>query len=600
MQTPSLGAHPVSEGVLFCTWAPEAACMSVELHRQGVSAPETIVLPERANGYHWGIVPTARAGDAYGFRRESGPVLPDPASRAQQHDVHGLSLIVNPKTFSWTDAQWERPPFRDIVIYELHIGTFTTEGTFLAAAERLPDLQDLGVTAIQLMPIADFPGTRNWGYDGVSIYAPARAYGTPDDLRTLVDRAHLLGLAVILDVVYNHFGPDGNYLSAYSPHYFHPRHHTPWGNAFNFDGDMAGPVRRFFRENPVYWMEDFHIDGFRFDATHEIQDDSTRHILAEMTTGIHERGGYTIAEDSRNLADVISETGLGFDGVWADDFHHAARVSQTGEQHSYFQDFEGTMAEIMTTFRQGWLYCGQPSRTKKKPRGTKASHLPPSRFVWCLSNHDQTGNRALGERLNHLVSPEAYRALSVLLCLSPYTPMLFMGQEWSASTPFQFFTEHNDELGRAVTKGRRREFASFPEFANASQQESIPDPQAISTFEHSRLKWDEAGADGHRQIRELYRECLRLRLRDKAFRPADRGSWKAELSSSGAGLIHYTGSSTDFLLLFDVKGKSALPPIEAGWECILSSEDERFGGRGASSPGGAFFGPEALLFTRPK
>ncbi len=591
MQIPSLGATVTSDGVIFCAWAPEANELSVELHHAESATTETIALGEKREGYHWTRVPSARAGDAYGFRREKGPVFPDPASRAQREGVHGLSLVVDSTAYQWRDTAWKRPSFRDITIYELHVGAFTPEGTFLAAAERLPSLREAGVTAIEIMPIADFPGERNWGYDGVLIYAPAHCYGTPDDLRALVDRAHELGIAVILDVVYNHFGPDGNYLAAYSPHYFHPKHHTPWGNGFNFDGDMAEPVRRFFRENPVYWMEQFHIDGFRFDATHEIQDDSAIHILAEMTRLIHERGGYAIAEDSRNLAEVIST--LGFDGLWADDFHHTARVGQTAEQHSYYQDFTGSIDELVSILKEGWLFSGQLSRVSNSPRGSKGGHLPPSAFVHCLSNHDQTGNRAFGERLHQLISPEAYRALSVLLCLSPYTPMFFMGQEWAASTPFLFFADHNEELGRAITRGRRKEFAGFPEFADASKRECIPDPQAEGTFLASKLRWEEIENPPHQAIWTLYRDCLHLRNHEPAFRPKERSTWSSELLAGGVATIALHGAEADYLILFQLTDQSPPITMEPEWELVLSSEDERYGGKGRGAPG-----PQTLVLRK--
>ncbi len=574
------GAHLAPQGVTYCLWAPETREAAVDIERDG--STRMIKLESRPDGYHIGQDPSGLAGDAYGFRLDGGPLLPDPASRGQQHDAHGRSLVIDPRRYQWQTASWTRPPFRDLVIYELHVGTFTREGTFLAAAEHLEYLRDLGITAIELMPIADFPGSRNWGYDGVLIYAPERCYGTPDDLRVLVDRAHGYGIAVILDVVYNHFGPDGNYMSTYSPHYFNDRHHTPWGNAFNFDGDMAGPVRDFFLNNPAYWMNDFRVDGFRFDATHQIPDDTVPHILQELTQKVHRLGGYAIAEDERNEALVIEDAtggGHGFDGVWADDFHHSARKMQTGESHSYLQDFEGSTAELTSILQHGWLYRGQFSKFIEKPRGTSCRHLPPERFVHCISNHDQVGNRAFGERLGQIISPDAYRALSMLICLTPYTPMLFMGQEWSASTPFLFFTEHEVELGLKITEGRRKEFAFFPEFADEKLREKIPDPQASSTFINSKLNWDEPGTPGHSGILELYRTCLQLRRADATFRPKDRSSWSVSLLPWGAGVIRY---DRKFLMIFDLKGGSSGPlPEGEQWRQVFTSEDGNFGGSGA-------------------
>lgn len=587
------GATLGKEGVEYAVWAPEVSRIVVDILPSGAAASGSRLIPMKKTegGYHRAIDEAGRAGDAYGFLLEGRTLRPDPASRAQQNGVHGRSLVVDPKAYAWRDADWERPAFRDLTIYELHIGTFTPEGTFRGAIEKLPALAELGVTALEIMPVADFPGARNWGYDGVLIYAPAQAYGPPDDLRALVDAAHEHGLAVILDVVYNHFGPDGNYLASYSPHYFCQKHHTPWGDGFNFDTERCAPVRRFFIENPLYWMEEFHIDGFRFDATHEIHDDSPAHILAEMTAAIHARGGFAMAEDARNDRRVVSLDGLGFDAVWADDFHHAARVHQTRERFSYFQDFAGTTAEVVQALQDGWIYQGQFSRVSKKPRGTSCAGLPPECFVHCLSNHDQTGNRALGERLHHLISSSAYRALSMLLCLTPHTPMLFMGQEWAASAPFLFFTDHHDELGRAVTQGRLREFASFPEF----QSLKIPDPQDEQSFRASKLNWSERTEDEHEKILALYRACLALRREHAAFRPSSRDTWAASLTPSGAGCLDWGR----WRLLFNLQGTRSFP-LEDG-KLILTSEEIRFGGSGRAAWNAAasrieFEGPEALLF----
>lgn len=561
----------------YCLWAPETDSASVEIEQDGET--RMLALEKQKGGYHIGRDPKGQAGAVYGYRLNEGPLLPDPASRGQLHDAHGRSVVVDPGSYQWTDAAWKRPSFRDLVIYEIHVGTFTQEGTFVAAAEKLEHLQSLGITAIELMPIADFPGSRNWGYDGVLIYAPERCYGTPDDLRYLVDRAHAHGIAVILDVVYNHFGPDGNYMSTYSPHYFNERHHTPWGNAFNFDGDMAKPVRAFFLNNPAYWMQDFHVDGFRFDATHQIPDDTTPHILQELAAEVHRLGGYAIAEDERNEALVIkavSTGGHGFDGVWADDFHHSARKTQTKETHSYLQDFQGGTQELVSILQHGWLYRGQSSKFMGKPRGTPCQELPPERFVHCISNHDQVGNRAFGERLNHIITPEAYRALSVLICMSPYTPMLFMGQEWSAGSPFLFFTEHEVELGRKITEGRRKEFAFFPEFADEKLREKIPDPQASATFERSKLNWKERERSFHAQTLNLYRDCLRLRKEEPLFRPQSRDSWSAQVLPWGVGAIRY---GAQYLLLFDFEGGHSGRLAETEfWKMVLNSDAANYGG----------------------
>ncbi|CAN5722573.1 malto-oligosyltrehalose trehalohydrolase [soil metagenome] len=603
-----LGSKLSEAGVRYRIWAPELLNVAVDILPGLDLPPRFVPMSKDSEGYHMGVDQQGRAGDAYGFRIGQGPLLPDPASRAQQDGVHGRSLVVDSTTYAWNDKNWQRPPFRDLVIYELHVGTFSAEGTFRSAAERLNYLKELGVTAVQLMPIADFPGHRNWGYDGVLIYAPAHCYGVPDDLRYFVDQAHLHGLAVILDVVYNHFGPDGNYLSAFSPHYFNKKHHTPWGDGFNFDGDQSDAVRRFFLGNPAYWMDEFHFDGFRFDATHEIQDDSPQHILADLTEVVHRRGGYAIAEDSRNERKLVTSTaqgGLGFDAVWADDFHHAVRVSHTGEKHAYYQDFRGTLEEVGSILEHGWYFRGQHSVALKSLRGTECKDLPPQAFLLCISNHDQTGNRALGERLNQLVPPAAYRAFSALLCLCPYTPMLFMGQEWAANSPFLFFTDHNRDLGRKITEGRIREFSSFPEFSTKLTGR-IPDPQSADTFERSKLDWREIELPSHRAFLGLYQECLRLRKKVGAFRPLDRVEWRLGTLEDGVGSIFLQANDEEYLLLFDLLGgHSTALPSEKEWRFVLSSEEPRFGGAGLASWDAknatiSFAGPEVLVLNARK
>lgn len=604
MSNSFVGATIGKDGVTYRVWAPEISQVRVQIKRNG--AIHSLPLTKADHGYFNGLDPDGKAGDIYGYQLgDSSQVLPDPASRAQAGDVHGCSVVVDPRSFRWRDESWRRPPFRDLVIYELHVGTFTPEGTFRAAIGKLPYLRELGVTALEIMPIGDFPGKQNWGYDGVLIYAPARCYGSPDDLRAFVDEAHRHGLAVILDVVYNHFGPDGNYFGAYSPHYFNNRHHTPWGDGFNFDGPHNEAVREFFRQNPLYWMKEYRIDGFRFDATHEIKDDSPKHILAEITDLIHAQHGYAIAEDDRNdVAVITSPHGLGFDAVWADDFHHTARVGVTGEHHSYYADFEGSIQQMVTTLRDGWFYHGQTSPILQRPRGTVGQHLPPERFVHCITNHDQVGNRAFGERLHHLIPKSKYRTLSMLLCLSPYTPMLFMGQEWSASSPYLFFADHNEDLGRKITEGRRKEFALFPEFSTPAIREKIPDPQQAATFSASKLKWGEIDQEAHAATLRLYRECLRLRNSDPAFRPIDRLGWSVEMASWGGVVLWFRGRGQEYLLIFDLSGTHTGELADAkDWQLLLSSEEARFGGSDRSAWTHAasplrFLTSEALILTR--
>jgi len=578
-----LGAVPGRNGVSYRVWAPETRAVQVEIHRQNGVAHRLALSRDEA-GYHEGDDPPGRPGDRYFYHLDGGPGLPDPVSRAQTHGVHGPSLVVDPALYHWQDATWRRPTFRDLVIYEVHVGTVTPEGTFRAVCLHLPRLRDLGVTALEIMPVADFPGTRNWGYDGVLPYAPAACYGSPDDFRSLVDAAHRLGLAVILDVVYNHLGPDGNYLETFSPHYFHPHRHTPWGRAFNFDGEKSGPVREYFGGNPRYWMEEFHVDGFRFDAVHEIPDKSSVPLLQEMTTQIHRRGGYAIAEDPRNMKEVVTPEaggGLGFEAVWADDFHHSVRVGQTGEKSAYYQDFQGNLAETVDILAHGWLYRGQISLHAGTPRGSPCRVLPPERFVHCISNHDQAGNRARGERLHHLIPPECHRALSALLCLSPYTPLIFMGQEWAASTPFLFFTDHREDLGRKITEGRRAEFSSFPEFADPSARETIPDPQDIATFQQSQLRWEECSRPRHTAVHRLYADCLKLRRHHAAFRPRGRESWRVGILPGEIGILLLQDNAREFAVVFDLHGgHTARLPDDRVWSLVLSTEERCYAGSG--------------------
>jgi maltooligosyltrehalose trehalohydrolase len=587
------GAELVAEGVRYRVWAREAQEVEAVVW-SGDEPPRVMPMPKDASGYRHGLDHHGEPGDLYKFRLD-GQEYPDPASRYQPEGVHGRSQVIDPRQFQWHDSGWKPPALRDLVIYELHIGTFTPEGTFLAAIDKLDHVRDLGATAIEIMPVADFAGERNWGYDGVCIYAPAHSYGHPDDLRALVDAAHQAGLAVILDVVYNHLGPDGNYLGVYAPGYIDEDRKTPWGGALRFDDPAFRPLRALFVANPVYWRHEFHIDGFRLDATHAILDESPVHILEEITAAIHEHGAFAIAEDSRNDSRVIlppEENGIGFDAVWADDFHHTVRVSNTRESEGYLGDFSGTLVELIETLRNGWFYRGQFSRNKGSRRGSECRHIPPRKFIHCISNHDQAGNRAMGERMHHSISREAYLAASALLCLSPYTPMLFMGQEWAASTPFIFFTDHNAELGKLVTEGRREEFKQFSAFRDEATRQRIPDPQQLKTFTDSKLVWEEVSEGKKALTLELYRACLALRRDKTAFRPQSRDFFHAEALALGAGALRLKGSAADWLLLFDLVGGHAgslaeewicKPRGSAGWTIALSTNERRFGGTGVSA-----------------
>jgi maltooligosyltrehalose trehalohydrolase len=582
---PTLGAWPDQDGARFRVWAP--AARSVELIPEGPrhrGAP--VPLARDGDGFFTARLAGFGPGDRYRYRVDGNGPFPDPASRFQPEGVHGPSEIVDPTRFAWTDGRWRGVRPDELVIYELHVGTFTLEGTFAAAAQRLPALAELGVTAVEIMPVADFPGTRNWGYDGVSLFAPARCYGTPDDLRRLVDEAHRLGLAVLLDVVYNHLGPDGNYLGAFSPYYFNAAHQTPWGGALNFGGAHSGPVREFFLQNALHWLHEYHLDGLRLDAIHAIVDEGPRHIIAELAARVHadfpERPRLLTAEDDGNRAALIRparEGGWGLDSVWADDFHHHLRRRLAGDHESYFQDFTGDLEDIAATLRQGWFFTGQHSRLRNGPRGTDPAGLPPSRFIVCIQNHDQVGNRALGDRLNHNISPAAYRAASALLLCAPQTPLLFMGQEWAASVPFQFFTDHHEELGRGVTHGRRNEFKGFASFNDPTTHDRIPDPQAESTFRASQLDWSERERPPHAGTLRLYRDLLRLRRTDPALRG---GRHDAAATDAGAIVLRRTGADGSELAVVvaltpEVTARGPLVP-GAGWDVLLTTEDPPYGG----------------------
>jgi len=612
--TPSLGAWAASEGTAFRVWAPRSTDVDVIVERAG--GPGAYALTRGPDGAFSAVLPDVRAGDHYRYRLERGRLLPDPASRFQPDGVHGPSQVVDPRTFHWTDDRWTGLALEDIVFYELHVGTFSPEGTFAGVTSRLAQLAALGVTAIELMPVADFPGSRNWGYDGVALFAPARCYGTPDDLRRLVDTAHGLGLGVFLDVVYNHLGPGGAYHSAFSPYYFTDRHQTPWGAGLNLDGDRSAMVREFFIENALHWVHEYHFDGLRLDATHAMADDSPRHFLAELSTRVREsatgRRVLVVAEDHRNLNWMLKperDGGWGADAVWADDFHHECRRLLAGDSDGYYRDYSGRAEDLATTIRQGWFFTGQFSIHLDQSRGTDPDGLPSKRFVVCLQNHDQIGNRALGERLHHQIDPAAYRAASVLLLMAPETPLLFMGQEWAASTPFLYFTDHHPELGRLVTEGRRGEFRHFAAFSDPLAREQIPDPQATSTYLSSQLIWDEHAREPHASTLRLYQALLMLRRREPTLHRASTCHVAALDDATIA--IQRDGSDDTFLIVVRLNGAgqvalrderlggSGKPALKGPWQPVFTSEDPAFS-PDPSPPVADFAAPAPTIrFVRP-
>jgi maltooligosyltrehalose trehalohydrolase len=576
------GAVPRERGVRFLVPATDARELTLVLH-DGRAAGCHALGPRQPDGTFDGFVDGAVVGDRYSFSLDGGPLRPDPASRFQPESVHGPSEIVDPAAFAWTDAGWRGCSARELILYELHVGTFSPEGTFAGVRERLPQLLDLGVTAVELMPIADFPGSRNWGYDGVCLFAPSRAYGRPDDLRALVDAAHRLGLGVLLDVVYNHLGPEGAYLPEFVPRYLTDAHETPWGRAVNLDRDGSGLVREFILASAAHWVREYHLDGLRLDATHALVDESGMHIVPEIAAAVRDAAPWPVhvhAEDHRNLAAMledVSDRGWGLDAVWADDFHHVVRRRLAGDLHGYYADFAGVAGELARTIRQGWLYTGQRSRHRDVLRGTDPSNIPMQRFVVCLQNHDQVGNRARGDRLHHAIDPASWRAVTVLLLTVPMTPLLFMGQEWSATTPFQFFTDFESRLGALVTEGRRQEFADFPAFSDPDARGLVPDPQATTTFEACRLRWDEREERGHREVLDLYRALISLRRRHAALAGSAACAAEAQAPDDDSVVVCRRGEDETFWIVARLsRGGTVDVSLPRDARVALTSEDERF------------------------
>ena len=509
------GAEPDEHGVRFRLWAPGAARVELGLGDAGGELRWRSVAAA-GDGWYETTSPEARPGSRYRYRLDGADVVPDPAARFNPGDVHGDSEVVDPRAFDWTDTGWRGRAWHEAVIYELHVGTFTPAGTFRAAIERLDHLVGLGITAVELMPVADFPGARNWGYDGVLPYAPDARYGTPDDLKTLVVAAHARGLMVLLDVVYNHFGPEGNYLYRMAPPFFTERHQTPWGAALDFEGPHARAVRDFFVHNALYWLEEFHLDGLRLDAVHAIVDGSKPDILAEIAQAVHEGPGreraiHLVLENDRNdahrLARDAQRRPLQYTAQWNDDFHHAMHRLVTGETASYYADYaDDPVRRIGRCLAEGFAFQGERSPFRGAPRGEASTSLPPEAFVNFLQNHDQVGNRALGERLHALVPAPALRVALAVLLLAPSPPLLFMGEEFGAATPFQFFCDFGDDLAASVREGRGREFAGLMDAGT-----EIPDPAAAATSARSTLDWDSVKRPPHADWLAFYRELLACR-----------------------------------------------------------------------------------------
>lgn len=591
----SIGAEVVaSHGVHFRVWAPKQSAVDVVI---GARGEKKFPLQSEKNGYFSGLVAEARAGDLYRFRLNGGD-FPDPASRFQPEGPFGPSQVIDNNHFKWKNNDWRGVKLRGQVIYELHVGTFTREGNWAAAIEKLPQLAEVGITVIEVMPVADFPGKFGWGYDGVNMFAPTRLYGSPDDFRQFIDTAHGLKMGVILDVVYNHIGPDGNFLKEFSDSYFSKKHITEWGEAINFDGEDAGPVREFFSQNARYWMDEYRLDGLRLDATQQIFDSSPRHILAEVNEqarlGAGDRDIFIVAENERQearLARSVEKNGYGLDGIWNDDFHHSARVALTARREAYYTDYNGTAQELLSAIKWGFIYQGQRYKWQKARRGHAALDLLPEQFITFLENHDQVSNSAFGLRPGRISSAARLRALTGLWLLSPGTPMFFQGQEFASTTPFHYFADHNPELAILVRNGRAEFMKQFPSTALADVQAQLSDPALQKTFEECKLDWEER--ERHRKVLQMHSDLLKLRRTDPAFSAQSRQSFDGAILSTNALLLRFFQPGADRLLIvnlggplhFDPAPEPLLAPLEGtNWGILWSSESLGYGGAGMPEP----------------
>ena len=592
----TLGAIVIDPGVTrFRVWAPERKSVSVVFENGHAPIP----MQKEERGYFSVTAEDVRAGALYKYQLDGGDAYPDPASRFQSHGPHSFSEVIDPASFRWTDAKWRGVELARQVIYEMHVGTFTRGGTWESAAEKLEYLHETGITLIEVMPVSDFPGRFGWSYDGVQPYAPAVLYGRPDEMRRFVDCAHSFAIGVILDVVYNHLGPDGNYFSEFSPFYFSEKHNTDWGKAINFDGPNCSSVREFFRENAAYWIREFHLDGLRLDATQDIHDDSKPHILAEVSQAAREAAGersiVLIAENEPQnniLIRPLREGGCGLDGLWNDDYHHSAHVALTGKADAYYTDYRGTPQEFVSAAKYGYLFQGQYYSWQKKRRGTSTLGLPRWSMINFIENHDQIANSARGQRLHELTSPGLYKALTALTLLMPGTPMLFQGQEFAASSKFLFFADHKPELAESVAKGRVEFLQQWRSHSMPDVQSCFDDPAAVATFEKSRLNHSER--ETHREMYALHRDLLRLRREDPVIsqQGAD-GIDGAVLSSSCFVLRFFSRGFTDDRLLivnlgvelnYNPSPEPLLgPPEDTEWHKLWSSEDAQYGGCGTAA-----------------
>ena len=589
------GATLTHDGVTFSVWAPLAEVITVVV-ATGASAGEYALAPTGERGTWEMEVPGVRAGDRYGYRVNGGEPRPDPISRSQPDGVHGLSAVVDPEAFVWRDERWQGHSLSDFVIYELHVGTFTPEGTFDAAAERLPELLSLGITAIELMPVAEFPGARNWGYDGVQHYAPHHAYGGPDGLRRLVNAAHGHGIGVVLDVVYNHVGPEGNYLDLFGP-YFTEVYRTPWGRALNFDGAGSDGVRRWAHDNALHWIAEYHIDALRLDAVHGIFDFGALSFLEELSDEVHELGRHLgrkvqlMAESDLNDPRLIKppqQGGYGVDAQWADDFHHTLHATLTGERNGYYGDFTD-IATMSDVYREPFFYARRYAPHRGRVHGRSSAGVPRQRFIVCAQNHDQVGNRPDGDRLAGLVSADRLRMSAALVLLSPYIPLVFMGEEYGETAPFLYFIEHGDPgLIDAVRAGRQREYEAIGR-TNAQH-----DPQAEATFTRSRIDWGRRTSPDGTRLLLLHRDLIALRREETALRPGasvahvhGAGEWCSVLRAMPFQNDIYDGvrAQRSVYCAFNLSERAQdipVPDDAAGaWRLRLSTDADGYGGSGS-------------------
>lgn len=584
-------------GVHFRVWAPKRNKVELVIEEGRETSME-----REEEGYFSALVPDVGDGARYRYRLDGEGPFPDPVSRFQPEGPHGPSQVVDPSKFAWTDHDWKGLKLPGQVLYEMHIGTFTPEGTWAAAIERLPRLAELGVTAVEPMPPVEFAGTFGWGYDGVDIFAPFHRYGSPDDMRRFVDAAHGLGLGVILDVVYNHFGPDGNYVGQFSDHYIHQEKASGWGDAINFDGESSGPTREFFIANAGYWVDEFHIDGLRLDATQAIHDESPEHILKAVTRRAREAAGdrsiLIFAENEPQNVRLIKsakEGGHGLDGAWSDDFHHAARVALTGRAEAYYADYQGTPQELISAVKWGFLFQGQVVKWQKKRRGTPAFGVPAAKFVTYLESHDQVANSTRGRRLKSLASPAQYRAMTGFWLTAPQTPMFFQGQELGSERPFLYFSNHHDELAQLVSEGRLKELSGFRSTIHPAIREVLADPSGEGTYLASKLEEPE----DYRSVPEflLIQDLLKLRREDPIFRAQDSTKLHGAVIGPQALALRYFGEGDDCRLVVMNLGRDLYPtpntepllapPAGMDWSVIWFSEHPRYDGAGIPplSPG---------------